>query len=47
MFTKPGFQNQCMAFALASGMVLLDDQDGEKERRRARYDRRRARKGAR
>jgi len=40
MFTKPGFNDHSIAYALASGFVLLDDQDGEKQRRRNRFERR-------
>lgn len=45
MFVKEGFENECVAYALAAGFVTLDDRDGEKERRRARFERRK--KGAR
>lgn len=40
MFTKDGFKDYSVAYALASGFVLLDDQDGEKQRRRSRFERR-------
>lgn len=34
------FKDESIAYALAAGLVVLDDQDGSKERRRARHERR-------
>lgn len=39
------YQNESMAYALAAGMIILEDRDGEKLRRRQRYERKRARRG--
>lgn len=39
------YQNESIAYALAAGMVILEDRDGEKLRRRQRYERKRARRG--
>jgi hypothetical protein len=44
MKTKSGFDAHSMAFALASGLVILDDQDGEKLGRKSRWQRRKAAK---
>lgn len=40
---KPGYEDECMAFALATGMVDLDNSQAgiEKAARRARHARRR------
>lgn len=38
---QQGFDTHSIAFALATGMMILDDQDGEKHARRMRYERRR------
>jgi hypothetical protein len=40
MITRRGFENESVAYALAAGFVTFDDQDGEKARRRARFERR-------
>lgn len=40
MFVKNGFRDESIAYALAAGIVILDDQDGEKALRRNRYERR-------
>ena len=45
MFVKEGFRDECIAYALAAGMVIPDDQDGDKLRRRQRFERRKARRG--
>jgi len=40
MFVKDGFKDYSIAYALAAGFVVLDDRDGEKQRRRQRFERR-------
>lgn len=45
MKTTTGYQDHSIAYALAAGLVVLDDQGGEKERRRARYTRKQAYRG--
>ena len=40
MFVKDGFKDESIAYAMAAGFVVLDDQEGEKHRRRARFERR-------
>lgn len=42
MTRKEGYNDVSIAYALAAGMVILDDRDGEKYRRRQRYERKRA-----
>lgn len=40
--TATDFRNESIAYALAAGLVVLEDRDGEKLRRRQRYARRKA-----
>lgn len=44
MFATDGFKDESIAYALAAGLVIPDDRDGEKLRRRQRFERRKSRK---